>query len=278
MRTSALALMFLLAALVLGHPAASDAQLVLYDDFSSSLIDPTKWLGTVAVGGAANPTTESARVIKSGRLELRLNQYGLSTSDTGTSTGQYRISVPNPTPITTWQAAVTVLSADVEACPTNLSTTVRARAQVSGGFFNDGTSSGANDRTGDVIAGVQKIADTVLGNVIQAFIVRCTDASCSTTGPLSGLSSQVFATAWAPNKGHTLTLTWDATGNQFVYAVKPVFGGSTETITLPYAESDAKSPIVPFRQLVVNNSAANCNGSQKHAFMDVHFDSVMVNP
>ena len=31
-------------------------------------------------------------------------------------------------------------------------------------------------------------------------------------------------------------------------------------------------------QLQLNNSAANCNGSRKHAFMDALFDNVMVNP
>lgn len=38
-----LALAVLVGALGLGHPGLSEAQLVLYDDFSSPLIDPDKW-------------------------------------------------------------------------------------------------------------------------------------------------------------------------------------------------------------------------------------------
>ena len=275
MRTPGFALAFLLLALVLGHPAVGDAQLVLYDDFSSGLIDPTKWLGTAADGGAANPTTEAARLIKSGRLELRLNQYGLSTSDSGTSGGQYRLAVSNPAAITTLQTAVTVASAETQACATNAGATVRSRAQVVGGFFNDGSSTGAGDRTGDILAGVQKVADATLGNIIQAFISRCANAACSST---PNLSVQTFVTTWTPNKGHTLAVAWDAPNHQFNLSVKPVFGGKTELITLPYTQSDSKPPVVNFKQLAVNNSAANCNGSQLHAFMDVLFDNVMVNP
>jgi len=282
MRPSNLAFSVLISLFTLGHPSVSSAQLTLYDDFGGGIIDPERWFGTGQDGGVANPTTEVVRAIKSGRLQLRLNQYGSENSDSGTSTGQVRLNIPNGGSITTLQAIVTVTSADVGACATNPSTTVRARAQVDGGFFNDGSSTGPADRTGDIIAGIQKMSDTALGNVIQAFIVRCTNASCSATGAVAGSGSQVFTTAWAPNQSHALTVQWDAANHQFIYSVRHALRtflfGKTETITLPYVESDAHAPVVPFRQLVVNNSAANCTGGQQHAFMDVFFDQVMIKP
>jgi hypothetical protein len=274
MRGFSLALMIVIAALVLGYPAVSNAQLVLYDDFRSGVIDPTKWLGTDATGGPGNPTTEVARRIEHAKLELRLNQYGLNNSDSGTSGGQVRLAVHNPAPITTMQAAVTVLSGAALACPTNASATVRSRAQIVGSFFNDGSSTGTGDRTGDIIATIQKVADATLGDIIQAVISRCPDASCSST---TTLSVQTFTTTWAPYHAHTLTLTWDAANNQFVYSAKPVLG-RVETISLAYSQTDSAPPGLNFKQLSVNNSAANCNGSRQHAFMDALFDSVKVNP
>jgi hypothetical protein len=67
-----------------------------------------------------------------------------------------------------------------QSCSANPSTGVRGRAQVIGSLFNDGTSPGAGDRTGDIFAGLQQILDTVLGAVFQPFLLRCTNASCST--------------------------------------------------------------------------------------------------
>ena len=99
------------------------------------------------------------------------------------------------------------------------------------------------------------------------------NASCS----IYSASGDHFTTTWAPYQPHTLTLTWDAAHNQFIYSVKPTFG-STETITLPYTYSDSNPPVVHAKHLQVSNSAANCNGSQKHAFMDALYDNVMVNP
>jgi hypothetical protein len=242
-------------------------------DFSSGLIDPTKWFGTVATGGSGNPTTEVKRRIDHGKLHLRLDQYGLTTSNSGTSGGQFRLAVHNPVPITTMQAGVIVLSGEALLCPANAGATVRSRAAIVGSFFNDGSSTGAGDRTGDIIATVQKVADATLGDVIQAVISRCPDASCSSP---TTLSFQYFTATWVPYQPHTLTLTWDAANDQFIYTAKPL-RGRAETITLPYTQTDAVPPVVNFKQVQVNNSAANCNGSREHAFMDALFDNVMVN-
>ena len=273
MRGYHLSLVIVIALAVLASAAVSEAQLVLYDDFSSRIIDPAKWLGTDASGGLANPTTEITRRIELGKLRLRLNQYGLTNSNSGTSGGQVRLAFANPVPITTIQASLIVLSGEALFCPTNAGVSVRSRAQIVGSFFNDGSSTVAGDRTGDVLGTIQLVADPTLGDIIQAVISRCPDASCSSA---TTLSAQTFIMGWVPYLPLTLTLTWDAAHDQFVYTLKPVLGRA-ETITLPYTQADALPPVVNFKQLQVNNSATNCNGSRKHAFMDVLFDKVMVN-
>jgi len=264
-----------LGILIAGQPNASEAQLVPYDDFSSGLIGPSKWVGGEQVGGAANPTTEIDRLIKSGQLEMRLTQYGLNNSDSGVSLGQVRLSVTNPTPITTMQARFNVLSGEAQTCPTNAGALVRARAQIVGGYFNDGTSPGAGNRIGDILGSVAKTVDSILGNIFVAAVTRCLDATCSNTGTLS---FHQFLATWTPNQVHTLTQTWDAANHQFVFTVEPLSGGQPETITLPYTQSDATPPVVAFRELILNNWAANCNGSRLHASNVARFDNVMVNP
>jgi len=264
----------LVGALALGHPAVSDAQLVLYDDFSSPLINPDKWYGTNQTGGAGNPTTEAEQILRSGQLEMTLSQYGLSNSDSGSTTGLVHLRVINPIPITTMQASVTVLSGEADACPTNASgAAFSARAEVMGNFFNDGSSTGANDLTGDVIARVGLAVDAAAGNVIQAAISRCSNSACSSS---SSVGFQNFTGTWTVNRPQTLTLTWDHANHQFVFSAKPS-GGSVETHSIPYTLSDSAPSGGPTKTLRIFNSAANCNGSQKHAFMDALFDTVMGN-
>jgi hypothetical protein len=269
-----LAFIVVIGAIVLTHPDPSHAQLVLYDDFSSALINPDKWYGNNTDLGSANPTTEAVRLIKSGQLELRLNQYGLDNSDSGSSQGAIRLLVTNPTPITTWQATVTVVSAEVQTCSTNPGAgNVRAGAEIYAHFFNDGSSTGTGDATGDMVTGIQQDLNGTLGEVFRAVSARCANSSCSSFQILDG---QVFTTTWTLNQPQTLTLTWDAAHHQFIFSVTPV-GGSTETITIPYTQSDSTPPVIGFKVLEVQNAAVNCNGSQKHAFMDALFDKVMVN-
>ena len=266
-------LVAMIAAAVVGCPVTSQAQMVLYDDFSSGIIDGVKWFGTDAFGGTANPTTEIIRRIEHGKLRLRLNQYGLTTSNSGTSGGQVRLAFQNPASITAIQAGVTILSGEALGCPANAGATVRSRAQLVGGFFNDGSSTGAGDRTGDILAFIHKVTDPTVGELMQGGFTRCADATCSSNPTLS---AQTFGRTWAPYQAHTLTLTWDAANHQFVFAAKGA-RGPAETFTLPYTQADSASPGLDFKQLSVNNSAANCSGSRKHAFMDVLFDNVMVN-
>jgi hypothetical protein len=169
------------------------------------------------------------------------------------------------------QAKVKVIQADVTACAGNPSTTIRARAQIVGGFFNDGSSTGPSDRTGDIIAGVQKIRDTIQGDVIQVFIVRCPDASCSFTTSVAG---QNFLTPWSEGQVHAMSVLWDKPNKQFIYAI--VEGKNTEQLTLPYSQNDSPLPVNNFKQLSINNSAANCAGSQKRSSMTAVFDTVMM--
>ena len=269
-------LIILLGALALGHPGVGEAQLVLYDNFSSGLIDPTKWFGTDGTGGVANPSTEAERLIKFGRLEMRLNQYGLSTSDSGSTTGLVHLRVTNPAPITTIQASVTVLSGEADACPTNTSgAAFTARAEVTGNFFNDGSSTGAGDLTGDIFARVGLAVDATAGDVIQAAVTRCSNPACSSSSFVGSL--QTFTGGWTINKPQTLTLSWDVANKQFVFSAQPS-RGSVESHSIPYTLSDSSPSGGPTKALRIFNSAANCNGSQLHAFMDAMFDNVMVNP
>lgn len=262
------------AAALLTGPAVSQAQWVLYDKFSGTLIDHEKWFGNEATGGPQNPTTEIAREIRAGRLRMLLNQHGNDGSDSGTSGGQVRLQMTTPGGVIGMKAKVIVNQANSDECPANVSALVRGRAQVSGAIFNDGTSTGSGDRTGDIVAGVQKILDTKLGMVIQPFLVRCTNSTCGSTAGINPLAPASFVTTWSPGSVDTVSWLWDKTNNRVVYTSTTLVG--KEVLEIAYTADDSTPPVLDFKQLSLNHSAANCTGTQTRTFMDASFDGVKV--
>jgi hypothetical protein len=260
--------------LLLGFFGVSQA-LTLYDDFNVKPINPAKWSGSEGSAGPAAPNTESARKLAGKKLSISLTLWGRTDSNTGNAGNQSnRLSVTNPVPVTTIQADVTVKSAKVVGCAAN-TTSTRARAQVLGAFFNDGTSSGPGDRTGDIIGSFQSHRDTLTGDQIAAFISHCTNAACSST---TTVSSVTFTASWVQGVANTMNVQWNQPNHQFTYTLNP--GGSQEQHVLTYTLSDANPPVVNFKQLAANNSAASCLGPAPRAYatMKALFDNVMLNP
>jgi hypothetical protein len=254
-----------------GMPAQAIEPLVLYDHFDAKRIDPEKWSGAEGFAAPRNPNAEAVRVILGGALGVQLTTYGNMSANSDAQQGRFGLALANPVPVTAMAATVTVLSAEAEDCADNPSVS-RARAQLLGFFFNDGSSTGSNDRTGDILAGMNKDRDRD-GRSLVAFISRCVDAGC-TSSPT--LVSHVFETMWSPRHPDSLHLQWDRDGHQFRYTVNPGTPGE-ETVALAYAASDVLPPVLAFKALRVSHSVANCMEARKQASMAATFDDVLLN-
>jgi len=125
--------------------------------------------------------------------------------------------------------------------------------------FNDGSSSGPGDQTGDIDAGIQLHRDAIstaskdVFNV-AAFITRCADAACLNApeifpGPFLGQVRGKDKT--------TLRLLWDEPNDQFIAEIESKkFVNSVE---LSYAGlSDSTASVSPFVQLSASARAASC--------------------
>jgi hypothetical protein len=257
-----------IGSLAVGLPAVGEAQLILYDDFKGKLIDPDRWYGAGRNGTPDAPSTENVRQIKGGQLELRVLQHGRDDVNGGGQFSGVNLGITNPAPIRTLQAAVKVALAEAQACSAN---TGNAIAGLSLKFFNDGSSSGPGDATGDIQVQLFKWRDANQGSVYYAEYWRCSDPSCSTR---SGVNQ--FFSNWKTNESNVLTVTWDAPNKQFVYSVKR--GKITDTVELPYTFSDTDPPGVDFKFLSSGAFAVNCSGSRTHSAMDALFNNVMINP
>ncbi len=190
-------------------PAASSlaAGLTLYDDFSSGAIDSATW--TELVDSAC--TTLSAAT---GALVTEQTFTG-ATSHCG-------VAFPSPTAVTAFSADVTVTQYTVTAGS--------IRARLNGFFFNDGTlpNAGGTDRRSDIFAQIRMInfaAATGVGNV-EAWIVRCTVADCSTSDTLH-LETLTNAKL---GETHTLYMAWDG-GTVFTFQVDVLSPRAFDTTT-----------------------------------------------
>lgn len=269
--------------LLLGGPAVAGAQtFTLYDPFNPGPIDPALWRGFEQnTHSQVIRNTDAARIIVGGFLQTVLTSAHLGTpgNDTG-SAGAGRLGLQiarqdlldDEPAITGLSTNVKVMSAGTQNCLTN-TTATRTRAQVFGLFFNDGTSTGPTDRTGDVLAGINLERNSKVGDHIVAFLDRCPDAACTFS---SNLKFVVFTQTWHQGGPVPVSVFWDRINNMFVFTVGK--GKSREIHTLTYGDlglSDAKPAVAFFHTLRVGNSLPNCS-TPVRASMTALFDFLSI--
>jgi hypothetical protein len=268
------ALLLVMPLVLLGFAGVSQA-LTLYDDFNTKPINPARWSGNERSAGPLAPDTETTRKLAGKQLEIDLTSWGRTDSNTGNAGNPNSgLTVTNPGPVTTIQADVTVKSATVVGCAAN-TTSTRGVASIEGAFFNDGTSPGLGDRTGDIFAGILSERGSLSGDQILAFVNRCTNANCTT---VVNSSFVVFTASWVQGVANTRSTQWDKPNKQFIFTVNP--GGSQEQHILTYTFTDSAAPVGNYKGVFAGIFVASCLGPapRAYAIMKALFDNVMVNP
>jgi FG-GAP-like repeat len=233
--------------------AARTTLTTVYEDWHEGAIRSARWLGGESFGGQ-----ELAREVISGKLlEMRYRRGGTTASDTGSTSSDQFLSIADPARTDGIGATFTVNNLSMTVCAANNAGAVtRARpARLLISRFNDGTQSVPGNRLGDYLAGVQAFRDGSSPNPagvlnIQGFIVRCTDASCTTN---TLVVSNTLVTTVSVGQPFTLRLKWDQPNHQFLFGLD----GSADT-ALPYAVSDTAPANVPFEDIDVSHTTANC--------------------
>jgi hypothetical protein len=289
-----LAMVAVLALGALVAPPAAQAlgpfsgNFAFYDDFASLLLDWTRWLPNESLGSAAAPSTDTFRGIvltKTGGPQAQLMLHSWGNQGAGISGGfrtQQRLDFRNSQDITAIIALVTVTGKPTAVgCTANTDTTTRARAQVIGRVFNLGAGP-PSDQTGDVIAGIQLIQDSLTKAHIEAFVVSCADGACNSLTDHLPPGAGLFTTTWAANQPRYYGIQWDQANHQLIAAVMDQNFNTIESRAFDYQAaglSDAQPPFLQRKSLAINNTAANCTppGKRTEANMTAAFDNVFVN-
>ena len=209
-----------------------------YDDFSTALIDRSKWL-----------TREFVRHLDSGKLESVLTSYGADGSNS--------LEFIDP-------AAVSAIRADVMLTDFD-NTNARARARLRGVFYNDGTPGLGN--VGDVFANIDLRHDGA--QLVATYGVDiCDDPTCDT-----GTSLVFDNTTLGPiSLGVTYKLTLDWNGSIFT------FGLDNNLVTFnPKVAAPVNGPArAPF--MGIGTRVNGIGGPAEGAYLAATFDNVEIKP
>ncbi len=165
-----------------------------------------------------------------------------------------------------------MVSAAAQDCPTNSQQATATGALIFGFFFNDGTSTGADDRTGDVFAGMAVVLDSNAGRQFVAILKKCDDSECTSTSHVTG--PVTFTRTWATGLEGRVTVEWDRANNRFKY----ILGNPSspqETQQLQYGLADSTPPVSFVHDLLVFNDLPNCSTPIK-ASTTVRIDFVKI--
>jgi hypothetical protein len=266
---------FVLLAVSGSHAVES---LVLYDDFSGSLIDPDRWYGSEA---SANPgATESVRHIQNRALHLIHRVWSAQTSNDSVTFGANNLNFARPDLVTAMKARVQIKKVMVRDCTAqSLGTGISAR--LHGIFFNTGTPT-AGSSLGDVVANIRIHQQGALGQLeVFGRVSECADPACNTTicvhpgcvGDTSTVSLGNIRTGQATS----LRIQWDPDMQQFLFQ-----RDNQPEVPISYAgKSDASPPSFVSRQLRIAANVPNClpvpGAGRPVAFMEAFFDNVGVN-
>jgi hypothetical protein len=261
--------------LVAGLVGSGHAQFVVYDDFQANVIDPDTWRGFAREGTFGGPSAELLRSIEGGRLRLALTSYGDTAGDTGTAIAQHGLHIKQLGVsggsgfITGLKTTVTVLGVQAQDCPVN-SDNSGPRVQLNGTFFNDGSSTGPNDRTGDIQVYLILLKNPATGrNTINVGIQRCTTPTCS---PFENIGGAQLATTWAENAPVAVRLVWQQAEQRFRF----VANGEQKDLAYPAGIAPVAPPVFDFKQVQVLNFAENCQAARTTAKIDAVFDQIEV--
>jgi hypothetical protein len=291
----------------------------IYDNFNSAPLDPDRWLGYEysiydydshpaalygdpdwgSAGGDPQKQTSMRRVV-GGQAQILLTSYrgtsGALFGGGGKARSGLRINhlaLADHTPVVTAiRSTVTVVEASVPNPSPELWCRVQnvglTRVELLGHFFNDGTSTGTEDLTGDVFAIValkrllnrEDPGAPVLLDSVEASIGRCANANCSR---IRRLTTHTFARTWATGVPHVLTIVWRPASNAFEFTVADA--SVTESVTVPYTVADETRVRGYAYDLRVETRPMRCyaepigapNQVPHQVSIDARFDNVQLN-
>ena len=188
-----------------------------YDAFSGDRINPDRWIAL----GTDPFTLDVVRAVGSGVLWLGNRSYGDRSVTGGRVRHDVRLQFANSNAIHSIAGLFQVTALDLVGCSAPSGTSTQVEVRIDGYFFNDGSSSGAGDATGDIWIQLRLDRSTSSGLPagrmrVTSNVFHCQDSRCD-TGPDLFFDATSLGTVGI-GEPVLLAVLWDADNDRFIFA------------------------------------------------------------
>jgi hypothetical protein len=270
-RTNWTSVVCALVLLTFGLSTAGVAQMVLYDNFQSKQINPSKWVGWQFFDpDIREATRQLTGEEEKRRLHLSQRAYSATTDDSGASGGGFGLQFPVPSAITEVSFTLNVRDAVAVGCTSNPSGQIVTGAEFRGRFFSTEVSPTSSLGDVETVIGANRNATDIQSAMeVIGFYQRCDDDFC---GARTNLGFQRLGFI-QPGSTNTLHIKWDQPNHRFIFQL------NTEPPVLsPYAVSDSSAPFVPFKTIDLARVVPHCTTTPRpFTSIDAFFGNVYVN-
>ena len=233
---------------------------LVYDNFNSQWLDPSKWATGSNCRGDGG--LDCVREIQNGQLRLSIRNSGATNSDNGSQVATSDLAFSSKLPYRAIAVTVTVRNAGGGSCPTN-PYVGSGRATVGGTFFNTGTEDPGDDINAVLVFSAYQSLNSIMLDV-GGFI-----------GSGNGVNIWTHMGYYSQGTPMFATVTWDRSKHQFVFSVRPE-GGEVNQVAVPYNLPDNQLPVSTYQTLQAFSDAPNCSSGLSFSNGEALFDNVVV--
>jgi len=233
------------------------AQWITYDNFSGPLLNVNKWQDAWFSADAL----QISRRQSAGKLELGVATMGNLLTDSGQTAARNRIRFPSRFDgrIQGIESRMWVVSGKATHCPRAASAKdTRGRLRQFVTWFNDGSSTGDDDLTGNVQSyfSLRVAPDNALPQ-LRFWVWRCTDSNCN-NNQAAEISSNFLGTV-RYGQAVQMRTTYNASNNSLTFWAKPAGKAPvSRLVRLSTLASFSAPPADPFNAIEARAQADNC--------------------
>lgn len=270
---------FAAAALLIAPLSLAHAQFAMYDDFNSKHLSVGKWPG----GWMSDSVLRAKRKVENGSLVMHVYGRNDTTTSEGRTRARQRVNFPRS--IAAGLSGIefngVVTKSKTRGCDANPDGRYRSRLTNYINWGNDGSSTGADDETGDFksLLGLRRYpGDPQL--YVSVYVYRCADADCATEeDPRTGGGGDL-GTVSVGERFSLRTVLNRSTG-EIKFRSKTASGSRTATYQVPISVMPITAAVNDFTVIATRSELDNCvlgNGKKPFGLMEAEIDSVLTKP
>ncbi len=254
---------------------ASHEPFGVYEDWSGApVIHAARW-----IGGDVEPDLDrgqdAVREVVHGQLRMRFRKELVpGDADEDRSVSANFLDLADPELVDQLSMDFVVKHVTVTGCEANPRPSIARLARIGLDPFNDGSSTGPKDETGDHFLRLYAYRGSESPDPpgvlrVKAELFRCADPECNDSPVVASVDLHPPVRV---GQQFTLRVIWDPPNQRFLVGVSHF-----PDVPIPYTASIVKPPVVRQAFLVIRHDTARCTAASTEADADIRVGTVRTN-